>query len=100
MSGIYLSVVVPFYNEESNLTPLHEEIIEVLRKLKLRSEIIYVNVPKGRYDFEVERRYGSSDKLKAITGFIPNTPLEVGLVKIYNDWFVIQKCMGNKGGAK
>jgi len=38
-----LSVVVPFFNEESNLPILHKELIGVLRKLGLETEIVYVN---------------------------------------------------------
>jgi len=38
-----LSVVVPFFNEESNLPILHKELIGVLRKLGMETEIVYVN---------------------------------------------------------
>ena len=40
---IRLSLVVPFYNEEGNLKKLHTEILNVLHKLKTKSEIIYIN---------------------------------------------------------
>jgi len=43
MSEIDLSVVVPFFNEESNLSKLHEELVEVLEGLSISSEIVYVN---------------------------------------------------------
>lgn len=46
------------------------------------SEIAYINAPKKRYDYEVERRIGSSKKLFELTGFKPSTPLEIGLEKI------------------
>jgi UDP-glucose 4-epimerase len=48
------------------------------------SEIIYLEAPKKRYDYEVERRVGSSEKLLALTAFKPNTTLPEGLNHIYN----------------
>jgi len=38
----YISIVIPLYNEESNVEPLHQEIIESLEE-KIKYEIIYVN---------------------------------------------------------
>ena len=38
----YISIVIPLYNEESNIESLHQEIIESLKE-KLKYEIIYVN---------------------------------------------------------
>ncbi len=38
-----LSVVIPVFNEESNLSPLHSELTEVLGRLNLPYEIIYVD---------------------------------------------------------
>lgn len=55
MSQIDFSVVVPFYNEEGNLGKLHNELVAVLGRLKLKSEIVYVN--DGSLD-------GSADELK------------------------------------
>lgn len=48
------------------------------------SEIIYIEAPKKRYDYEVERRVGSSHKLKGLTDYKPETTLHEGLKKIYN----------------
>lgn len=47
------------------------------------SPLQFLTPPKNRYDFEVERRYGSSHKLEQITGFKPHTALEVGLRRIH-----------------
>lgn len=49
------------------------------------SEIIYLEAPKKRYDYEVERRVGSSDKLLSLTGFKPLTSLDEGLAAIYKE---------------
>lgn len=46
------------------------------------SSIQYIDAPKKRYDYEVERRVGSSLKLEAMTGYKPATNLEEGLLKI------------------
>jgi UDP-glucose 4-epimerase len=46
------------------------------------SPIQYIDAPKKRYDYEVERRVGSSLKLEAMTGYKPATNLEEGLLKI------------------
>jgi UDP-glucose 4-epimerase len=47
------------------------------------SEIIYLEAPKKRYDYEVERRVGSSNKLMSLTNFKPGTSLQEGLELIY-----------------
>lgn len=43
------------------------------------SEIRFIEAPKKRYDYEVERRFGSSEKLFNKVGYKPDTPLDVGL---------------------
>jgi len=47
------------------------------------SQLQYIEAPRKRYDYEVERRVGSSDKLMEMTGYRPDTNLEDGLRKIY-----------------
>lgn len=47
------------------------------------SDIIYLEAPKKRYDYEVERRVGSSEKLLQLTGYKPSTSLPEGLKLIY-----------------
>ena len=62
-------------------------IIDVANKIKeitnSSSKIIYIEAPKKRYDNEVERRVGSSKKLKELTNYKPDTTLTEGLEKIY-----------------
>lgn len=56
------------------------ELAEMIKEATgSKSEIITVDAPIKRYDFEVERRKGSSDKLKKLTGFSPKTDLSDGL---------------------
>ena len=65
------------------------EIGELAKKIKQltnsNSDIVYLNVPKKRYDFEVERRYGNSDKLSKFIEYKPNTDINEGLNEIYKD---------------
>lgn len=39
----YLSVIIPFFNESTNLPLLHEDLINTLKSQDFKSEIIYVN---------------------------------------------------------
>lgn len=56
------------------------ELAEMIKEATgSKSEIMTVDAPIKRYDFEVERRKGSSDKLKKLTGFSPKTDLSDGL---------------------
>jgi UDP-glucose 4-epimerase len=58
-------------------------ILELAQEIKAivnsSSEIHFIEAPRKRYDYEVERRFGSSDKLFNLTGYKPDTPLSVGL---------------------
>jgi UDP-glucose 4-epimerase len=49
------------------------------------SEIKFIDAPKKRYDYEVERRVGSSGKLNQLTNFKPKTSLQVGLNHIFDN---------------
>jgi nucleoside-diphosphate-sugar epimerase len=48
------------------------------------SKLTYIDAPKKRYDYEVERRVGSSKKLLKLTGYKPDTSLKDGLQQIFN----------------
>lgn len=61
-----------------------ELAVKIKEVTKSSSEIIYLEAPKKRYDYEVERRVGSSDKLMSLTNFKPQTSLQEGLELIYN----------------
>ena len=62
-------------------------IIDVAEQIKeitnSSSEIIFIEAPKKRYDYEVERRVGSSKKLRDLTSYKPDTSLGEGLKSIY-----------------
>lgn len=57
--------------------------IKIKEITKSNSEIIFLEAPKKRYDYEVERRVGSSNKLMGLTNFKPQTSLQEGLELIY-----------------
>lgn len=52
------------------------------------SKIAYLDAPKKRYDYEVERRVGSSEKLLKHVGFKPTINLEDGLKDIYKEVYL------------
>ena len=74
--------IVNIANEaEWTITELSKQIKEITQS---KSEIIYLEAPKKRYDYEVERRVGSSEKLLSLTNYKPTTSLPEGLKLIYN----------------
>jgi len=68
---------------ERNISDLAEGIKQITDS---SSEITYIKAPNKRYDFEVERRFGSSDKLQKATGYKPNTSLEIGLQIVFEHY--------------
>lgn len=61
-----------------------EDVALAIREItSSNSEIIYIEAPKKRYDYEVERRVGSSEKLSSLTSYKPLTTLKEGLESIY-----------------
>lgn len=58
---------------------ISELAVKIKEIANSESEIIYIDAPKKRYDYEVERRVGSSDKLQKLTGYKPLTSLDEGL---------------------
>lgn len=55
----------------------------IIETTQSSSNIKFIEAPKKRYDYEVERRVGSSDKLMQLTGFKPRVELRDGLEMIY-----------------
>lgn len=62
-------------------------IIDVAKQIqeitKSSSNLLFIEAPKKRYDYEVERRVGSSRKLLTLTSYKPETTLSEGLKRIY-----------------
>ena len=62
-----------------------KDVAEQIKDItKSNSKIIYIEAPKKRYDYEVERRVGSSEKLEKLASYKPQTSLNEGLGKIFN----------------
>ena len=62
-----------------------EDLAQSIKKVtNSDSEIIFIEAPKKRYDYEVERRVGSSVKLKSLANYKPETQLNEGLEKIFS----------------
>ncbi len=63
-------------------------MLELANKIKSitnsKSKIKLVENPSFRKDYEVEKRYGSSEKLISLVGKKPEISLDEGLVKTYN----------------
>lgn len=73
--------IVNIANEEEwCIKDLADKIKEITHS---NSELTYVEAPSKRYDYEVERRVGSSSKLFEITQYKPDTKLYDGLAKIH-----------------
>ncbi len=78
VSGLH---IVKIANEtEWNIKDLANRIKTITNST---SEIKFIDAPKKRYDYEVERRVGSSDKLRKLVNYKPQTTLVEGLEKIH-----------------
>ncbi len=67
-----LSVVIPVFNEHDNLYPLYNELIEVLRKLELSYEIIFVDDGSTDDSFQVLSSINASDPCVKVIQFRRN----------------------------
>ena len=76
------------YNIANEVEGCIEELAIMIKKVTgSSSEIKYIDAPKKRYDYEVERRVGDSSKLFEATGFKPTMDMEKGLMMIYQAKF-------------
>jgi glycosyltransferase involved in cell wall biosynthesis len=65
--GVELSVVVPAYNEEENIIPCYNEIVEALAPLKAEYEMIFVDDGSDDGTFEELQKLSKNDpRLKVI----------------------------------
>jgi glycosyltransferase involved in cell wall biosynthesis len=72
MSEFDLSVIVPLYNEEDCIAPLYESITGALRKLDLRSEIIFVDDGSKDRTYEFSRKLAQTDDRLRVIKFRKN----------------------------
>jgi glycosyltransferase involved in cell wall biosynthesis len=85
-----LSVVLPVYNEEDNVYPVHRELVEVLDTLDLRYEIIYVD--DGSRDASVQ-------KITELAAAAPDTVRAVLLRRNFGQTAAIQAGIDHANGA-
>ena len=62
-----LSVIIPFKNEEGNLEKLDKELRDVLERLKVRSEVIYVDDGSSDASYELIKKTVKKNKSGYIT---------------------------------
>lgn len=77
LQGVKGFHIVNIANEQE--WTINELARTIVNRTDSKSEIKYLNAPKKRYDYEVERRIGSSEKLYKLTGFKPETKLVSGI---------------------
>lgn len=59
-----------------------KQLAETIKELTdSKSKIKFLESPAGRNDYETERRFGSSKKLKKLIGYAPSTALNKGLLE-------------------
>lgn len=64
---------------------IHDLALKIKNITHSASEIKFIDAPKKRYDYEVERRVGSSEKLLRLINMKPSTALDHGLELIYTE---------------
>ena len=67
-----LSVVVPIFNEEENITPLHTELKNVLGSMGTKYEIIFVDDGSDDASNEVLQKLAKDDKVVKVIQFRKN----------------------------
>ncbi|MBW8051276.1 MAG: SDR family NAD(P)-dependent oxidoreductase [Cytophagales bacterium] len=70
---------------EFSIGELAQTIYEITNS---KSKISFIPSPNKRYDFEVERRVGNSQKLYESIKYKPSTKLKDGLMRIYKDIYI------------
>lgn len=69
---MYLSIIVPCYNEEAVIAETHRRITEVMRELNKLFEIIYVNDGSRDRTLEILKSFANSDNHVKVLDFSRN----------------------------
>ncbi len=70
--NVELSVVIPLYNEEPNVAPLHAELSAILASMAVSFEILLIDDGSRDGTFEVARRIQASDRHVRVIRFARN----------------------------
>lgn len=70
--SVELSIIIPLYNEEQNVAPLHAELSAILKSMAVPHEIVLVDDGSTDGTFEVLRRIQSSDPHVRVLRFARN----------------------------
>jgi len=70
--SVELSIVIPLYNEEPNVAPLHAELSAILASMRVPCEIIFVDDGSVDGTFEVLRRIQAGDRQVRVIRFARN----------------------------
>jgi len=69
---IYLSIVIPVFNEEKNLQPLYNSLKTTLNKIKKPYEIVFIDDGSTDNSFDILERLQKNDKTMHIIKFRKN----------------------------
>ncbi len=67
-----ISVVIPIYNEEENIKALYEELLEVLKDMKCRYEIIFIDDGSSDKSLELLEQIKENDSSVVVVSFRRN----------------------------
>ena len=70
--SVEFSIVIPLYNEEPNVAPLHAELSAILASMPVASEIICIDDGSRDGTFEVLRRVQAGDPRVRVIRFVRN----------------------------
>lgn len=74
-----ISIVVPFYNEESVIAAFHERLVSVLQGLKCRFEILYINDGSSDATVDVLKKLPAGPALVRILNLSRNFGKEIAM---------------------
>lgn len=86
--NIHISVVVPVYNEEGNVSTLHQEIVEVCRTLGCRYEIIFINDGSSDNTLEDLKKLSPIKIINFRKNFGQTSALDAGFKAAVGDYIV------------
>lgn len=90
---IELSVVIPVYNEETNIPLLYERIKQVLGQLNISAEIIYINDGSKDHSLQIIRKMAMEDNRIKYIDFSRNfghqLSITAGIDHAIGEWVVI-----------